>query len=263
MIDKALEVYPEKAAKKRAPHLAPNDAGIRTACVKSNRKTIPGVMSARGCAYAGAKGVVWGPIRDMVHVSHGPVGCGWYSWGTRRNSMTGITGVNKFVRCSSPPTSRRRTSSTAATRSCKIIDEAQSCSRCQGDLGPVRMPGRPDRRRHQLGRQDRRPRRTRQSRSSRATARGSAASPSRSATTSPTTPSATTSSQDPRVRRTRADLRHRPDRRLQHRRRRLVVTHPARRDRPERHRSGPATASWRRSPPPTGEAQPASTATAP
>jgi len=47
-------------------------------------------MSARGCAYAGAKGVVWGPIRDMVHVSHGPVGCGWYSWGTRRNLMSGI-----------------------------------------------------------------------------------------------------------------------------------------------------------------------------
>ena len=53
-------------------------------------------MSARGCAYAGAKGVVWGPIRDMVHVSHGPVGCGWYSWGTRRNMMTGITGVTSF-----------------------------------------------------------------------------------------------------------------------------------------------------------------------
>jgi len=46
-----------------------------------------------GCAYAGAKGVVWGPIRDMAHVSHGPVGCGWYSWGTRRNLMSGSTCV--------------------------------------------------------------------------------------------------------------------------------------------------------------------------
>ncbi len=65
--------------------------------MKSNRKTVPGVMSARGCAYAGAKGVVWGPIRDMVHVSHGPVGCGWYSWGTRRNLMSGINGVSNFA----------------------------------------------------------------------------------------------------------------------------------------------------------------------
>jgi nitrogenase molybdenum-iron protein alpha chain len=97
MIDEALEAYPEKGRKKRAPHLAPNDQASGAACVKSNRKTVPGVMSARGCAYAGAKGVVWGPIRDMVHVSHGPVGCGWYSWGTRRNLMSGITGVSNFA----------------------------------------------------------------------------------------------------------------------------------------------------------------------
>jgi len=97
MIDKALEVYPEKAKKKRAPHMAPNDPTRGSACVKSNRKTVPGVMSARGCAYAGAKGVVWGPIRDMVHVSHGPVGCGWYSWGTRRNLMSGVCGVSNFA----------------------------------------------------------------------------------------------------------------------------------------------------------------------
>ncbi len=97
MIEEALEAYPEKGRKKRAPHLAPNDPTACSACVKSNTKTVPGVMSARGCAYAGAKGVVWGPIRDMVHVSHGPVGCGWYSWGTRRNLMTGIPGVNQFA----------------------------------------------------------------------------------------------------------------------------------------------------------------------
>jgi nitrogenase molybdenum-iron protein alpha chain len=97
MIDRTLEAYPEKGRKKRAPHLAPNDPGATSACVKSNRKTIPGVMSARGCAYAGAKGVVWGPIRDMAHISHGPVGCGWYSWGTRRNLMSGKNGVSNFA----------------------------------------------------------------------------------------------------------------------------------------------------------------------
>jgi len=97
MIDDALAAYPEKGRKKRAPHLAPNDAVSGCASVKSNKKTVPGVMSARGCAYAGSKGVVWGPIRDMVHVSHGPVGCGWYSWGTRRNLVTGINGVTQFA----------------------------------------------------------------------------------------------------------------------------------------------------------------------
>jgi nitrogenase molybdenum-iron protein alpha chain len=96
MIDEALALYPEKGRKKRTPHLAPNDPAACSTCVKSNRKTVPGVMSARGCAYAGAKGVVWGPIRDMAHISHGPVGCGWYSWGTRRNLMTGKNGVTQF-----------------------------------------------------------------------------------------------------------------------------------------------------------------------
>jgi nitrogenase molybdenum-iron protein alpha chain len=102
MIAKTLEAYPEKAKKKRSPHLAANDQSSGSACVKSNRKTVPGVMSARGCAYAGAKGVVWGPIRDMIHVSHGPVGCGWYSWGTRRNLVTGQLGVDQFaMQCTS------------------------------------------------------------------------------------------------------------------------------------------------------------------
>jgi nitrogenase molybdenum-iron protein alpha chain len=90
-------VYPEKARKEAcAAPIGANDQGSGSACVKSNKKTVPGVMSARGCAYAGAKGVVWGPIRDMVHVSHGPVGCGWYSWGTRRNLVSGINGVTSL-----------------------------------------------------------------------------------------------------------------------------------------------------------------------
>ena len=65
--------------------------------VKSNIKSVPGVMTVRGCAYAGSKGVVWGPIKDMVHISHGPVGCGQYSWSQRRNYYIGNTGVDTFV----------------------------------------------------------------------------------------------------------------------------------------------------------------------
>ncbi len=96
LIEETLAAYPEKARKKRAPHLGANEPTSATCAVKSNKKVVPGVMSQRGCAYAGAKGVVWGPIRDMVHVSHGPVGCGVYSWGTRRNLMEGIPGVTSF-----------------------------------------------------------------------------------------------------------------------------------------------------------------------
>lgn len=96
LIEETLAAMPEKAQKKRRPHLGANEPTSSACAVKSNRKVVPGVMSQRGCAYAGAKGVVWGPIRDMVHVSHGPIGCGVYSWGTRRNLMQGIPGVTSF-----------------------------------------------------------------------------------------------------------------------------------------------------------------------
>ncbi|HXU92708.1 MAG TPA: nitrogenase molybdenum-iron protein alpha chain [Gallionella sp.] len=98
LIQEVLEVYPEKAKKDRAKHLAVNDQSIEQSkkCITSNRKSLPGVMTIRGCAYAGSKGVVWGPIKDMIHISHGPVGCGQYSRAGRRNYYVGTTGVNTF-----------------------------------------------------------------------------------------------------------------------------------------------------------------------
>lgn len=98
MISDVLEVYPEKARKDRARHLKPNDPeGSKECQVKSNVKSRPGVMTIRGCAYAGSKGVVWGPVKDVVHISHGPVGCGQYSWATRRNYSRGELGIDNFV----------------------------------------------------------------------------------------------------------------------------------------------------------------------
>lgn len=99
-IEEILEAYPEKAKKSRAKHLgvdAPD--GVKGACdaTKSNKQTVPGVMSQRGCAYAGSKGVVWGPVKDMVHISHGPIGCGQYSRAGRRNYYIGTTGVDTYV----------------------------------------------------------------------------------------------------------------------------------------------------------------------
>ena len=98
MIQEVLEVYPESARKDREKHLAVNDQSVEQSkkCITSNRKSLPGVMTIRGCAYAGSKGVVWGPIKDMIHISHGPVGCGQYSRAGRRNYYVGTTGINTF-----------------------------------------------------------------------------------------------------------------------------------------------------------------------
>ena len=99
-IAEVLEAYPEKAKKSRAKHLGVDTPeGVKGACdaTKSNKQTVPGVMSQRGCAYAGSKGVVWGPIKDMIHISHGPIGCGQYSRAGRRNYYIGTTGVDTYV----------------------------------------------------------------------------------------------------------------------------------------------------------------------
>ena len=99
LIQEVLEVYPEKAKQDRAKHLAANNPELDKSqkCITSNRRSLPGVMTIRGCAYAGSRGVVWGPIKDMIHISHGPVGCGTYTRAGRRNYYVGTTGVNVFA----------------------------------------------------------------------------------------------------------------------------------------------------------------------
>ena len=95
-IKEVIEVYPDKAKKKREKHLNVFEEGKSDCGVKSNIKSVPGSMTPRGCAYAGSKGVVWGPIKDMIHISHGPVGCSYYSWSGRRNYYIGTTGIDSF-----------------------------------------------------------------------------------------------------------------------------------------------------------------------
>jgi len=80
-----LDKYPDKVLKNRKKHLILKDSTQACQQIEANTRTIPGIISQRGCAYAGCKGVVVGPIKDMVHIVHGPVGCSYYAWGTRRN----------------------------------------------------------------------------------------------------------------------------------------------------------------------------------
>ncbi|MGD8836261.1 MAG: nitrogenase molybdenum-iron protein alpha chain [Desulfobacteraceae bacterium] len=84
---KLLLKYPPKVARKRAKQIVVNkvneDGDVPV--IGSNVRTVPGLISQRGCCYAGCKGVVLGPTRDIVNITHGPVGCGFYSWLTRRN----------------------------------------------------------------------------------------------------------------------------------------------------------------------------------
>ena len=91
--EELLSSYPTKVARKRAKQIIVNEIapGEEVPVIQSNVRTVPGLMSQRGCCYAGCKGVVLGPTRDIVNITHGPIGCGFYSWLTRRNQTDAST----------------------------------------------------------------------------------------------------------------------------------------------------------------------------
>jgi nitrogenase molybdenum-iron protein alpha chain len=82
-----LARYPAKVARKRSNQIVINqkDEGGSFPEIGANVRTVPGIITQRGCSYAGCKGVILGPTRDIVNITHGPIGCGFYSWLTRRN----------------------------------------------------------------------------------------------------------------------------------------------------------------------------------
>jgi nitrogenase molybdenum-iron protein alpha chain len=84
--EEMLKKYPPKVARKRAKQILINEAlESETPEITANVRTIPGIITMRGCTYAGCKGVIMGPTRDILNITHGPIGCGFYSWLTRRN----------------------------------------------------------------------------------------------------------------------------------------------------------------------------------
>ncbi len=84
--DNLIKVYPKKVARKRDKHIIINEhSNEEVPIIQANVRTIPGIISQRGCSYAGCKGVVMGPTRDIINITHGPIGCSFYSWLTRRN----------------------------------------------------------------------------------------------------------------------------------------------------------------------------------
>jgi len=83
--------YPGKVQKKRSKAFVINDPEDETLEVQANVRTIPGIITQRGCTYAGCKGVILGPTRDVVNIVHGPIGCSFYAWLTRRNQTRPLT----------------------------------------------------------------------------------------------------------------------------------------------------------------------------
>lgn len=99
-----LRKVPTKVARKRAKQIVINQQVAESQDapeITANTRTIPGIITQRGCTYAGCKGVILGPTRDIVNITHGPIGCGFYSWLTRRNQTrtNGPTDENYMTYC--------------------------------------------------------------------------------------------------------------------------------------------------------------------
>jgi nitrogenase molybdenum-iron protein alpha chain len=94
--DEILKKYPPKIAKKRVKGMVINDPNEDQE-IMSNVRTIPGIITQRGCTYAGCKGVVLGPTRDIINLVHGPIGCSFYAWLTRRNQTRPLEGEDNFI----------------------------------------------------------------------------------------------------------------------------------------------------------------------
>ncbi len=84
-VAKILDQYKGKTYKNRKNHVLVVDSAETPQIMEADCRTIPGIITERGCCYAGCKGVVVGPLKDTIALTHGPIGCGYYSWLTRRN----------------------------------------------------------------------------------------------------------------------------------------------------------------------------------
>jgi nitrogenase molybdenum-iron protein alpha chain len=81
----------DKTVPERQKHCYLKDANDPFMIPACNIATIPGDMTERGCTYAGCRGVVGGPVKDMIQLQHGPIGCCYYPWDVRPHVATGTS----------------------------------------------------------------------------------------------------------------------------------------------------------------------------
>lgn len=72
----------DRTIPERERHFLVKESG-KGCTIACNVPTTPGDMTERGCTYAGCRGVVGGPVKDVIQLTHGPIGCSYYSWGYR------------------------------------------------------------------------------------------------------------------------------------------------------------------------------------
>nr|WP_320024681.1 nitrogenase molybdenum-iron protein alpha chain [uncultured Acetobacterium sp.] len=93
--EKVLDKYDSKIYKNRKEHIIQIEDGEPNV-IAADTRAIPGILTNRGCCYAGCKGVVIGPLKDVATIVHGPIGCSYYTWGTRRHKSKSEGDMKNF-----------------------------------------------------------------------------------------------------------------------------------------------------------------------
>ncbi|MDF2952621.1 MAG: nifD [Anaerocolumna sp.] len=96
-MEKVLDQYNSKVYKNRKEHIVQVNNNENNNEIAANVRAIPGIMTHRGCCFAGCKGVVLGPVKDALTIVHGPIGCAYYTWGTRRHKGKKEEGQDNFL----------------------------------------------------------------------------------------------------------------------------------------------------------------------
>ena len=146
-----VAIYPKKLGKKRAEQIVVTELGPDGSVpqIKANVRTSPGIITQRGCAYAGCKGVVIGPSRDILSITHGPIGCSFYSWLTRRNQTRppSDSDPNFITYCLSTDMTEQEIVFGGEKKLKAAIKEAYDVLSPEGDCRVFDVPRRADRRR--------------------------------------------------------------------------------------------------------------------
>ena len=70
--EEMLKAYPAKVGRKRAKQIVINEVAEDDSVpeIQANVRTIPGIITQRGCCYAGCKGVVLGSVAGFDGLLH-------------------------------------------------------------------------------------------------------------------------------------------------------------------------------------------------
>lgn len=97
--DKKAYIYEcDEVAQESEKHCIKDSTGeICNFTPGSNAETIPGILSEKGYGYFGAKHVIGGVLKDTIHMVHGPVGCAYGNWHTKRYTSDNDNFQLKYV----------------------------------------------------------------------------------------------------------------------------------------------------------------------